>query len=81
MEKGMSCCISRAFVSMIDIGSHGQDHVGKSHSIQKIQDDFMTFDLSIVVFISEQQFNVNKDLVDIWMHKVVQLVKHTFKSK
>ena len=66
---------------MIDIRVHGQDHVGKSHSVQKIQDDFTIFDLSIVVFINEQWFNVNKDLVDIWTHKVVQLVKHTFKSK
>ena len=66
---------------MIDIGSHGQDHVGKSRSVQKIQDDFTTFDSSVVVFINEQRFNVDKDLVDIRTHKVVQLVKHTFASK
>lgn len=74
--KGFGSGVMDVFIDVVDIGMYGGDYVGKIGCFGEVGNDFLIFDLSVVIFIDKKRFYDDKDFVDIWMNKIIKFVEN-----
>jgi hypothetical protein len=62
--------VTDILVSMVNIRSHGRDHVYKTRSFGKVGYDLTTLYTSIVILISEERLNDDENFVNVRLNKV-----------
>lgn len=58
-------------IHLVNVESHGRDHVCKAGCFRKIGYNFVTLDTGIVDFVNQEWLDDDKNLVDIWVCKEV----------
>ena len=60
---------------MVDIRTHGEDHMRKTGCLREVRDDLTTFDTGIVVSINEQRLDDDQAFVDVRADEIVKFVQ------
>src|SRR6267154_5074738 len=64
--------VADILVSMINIGTHGGDHVCKTSSFGKVGYDLTTLHMSIIILINEEWLDDNENFVNVWTDEVIE---------
>ena len=76
-DRKRSCRgVSHIFIHVINIWTHGTDHVRKSSGFTEVGDDFSAFHSCIIILVDKQWLDDDQNLVHVGSNKLVELVEY-----